>query len=1007
MDDISSESTPAESTDSTSIKPVSSLRSRFENLQVGQSQPPTSPATPRHATSKTDLRPPSNDAQPASPSLRASLDMQRPKSFVGTPYRSTDHVDQLLQLKKRQPTPTKQRPISMFTQRSDPPSVNIESPTSPAQHLNVNLTSATPINRSSSPSAPTSINASPAPSVSHSRTPSRATTPALGARMSAFLQAADQNIDSEKRDVIPMQKLKPQHTAGPPPVNRAGKPKLTNLPALHIDSESLAPNLGTAPRDEISPFSTPPSSSDSASVDHLPPSVARNPKSRASMQFPQHQNYFPSITGQRFVPEPTHETLPKQLSRPTTTTTKSFESRSYPPPPSRLQTARPQIIIPAQDGTDEDLPNLPPRPPRNIQSGRTSPVRQQRIPARTSTDVLRRVSATPQDTAPPFEVPPRRTPQSALTQGFSTTTAPVAVSQKPLAPAIPAPRRSVDSRREDVNLVPATPIINRSADDYDDPPLVPHGGGIAPLTDFPDASQTNRRPPQFNSRPWEIGTGYDTKLFAVSGEFVCTTGYITRAWNLRTGEPCFTLAHAEGIKVSALAFKPTADVNEDGKRLWLGTSLGEIHEIDIPTQSVIQTKPNAHRREIVKLYRHASQIWSLDVEGEFHIWSAGKSGVPSLETIPRTFRTTRGHSASIIVGNKLWLASGKDVYIFQPNGRPEDSFQMFTQPLRQESAGEVTSAATISSKPDLIYFGHSDGKVSIYNKRDYTCVGLVNVSSYKIISLTGAGDYLWAGFSTGKIYVYDTSSTPWRVMKDWQAHDKAVSNIITDRQSLWRMDRLQVISLGHDNVLRIWDGLLEEDWLESRMQERDNEFCSFQEVSAAVLTWNAGATKPSYLRNDKTDNNFFRDYLSSHSPPDIFVFGFQELVDLEDKKVTASESLRHDTRKERTDLKLESFFKSKKKDPTEQEHMSHQYRAWRDHISRCIEDFMSADQSYTLLHTASMVGLFSCIFVKTSLRNRIKQVHASEVKRGMGGLHGNKVSRILLCLQEDESLTDV
>lgn len=96
-------------------------------------------------------------------------------------------------------------------------------------------------------------------------------------------------------------------------------------------------------------------------------------------------------------------------------------------------------------------------------------------------------------------------------------------------------------------------------------------------------------------------------------------------------------------------------------------------------------------------------------------------------------------------------------------------------------------------------------------------------------------------------------------------------------------------------------------------------------------------------------------------------------------------------------LPTESFFKSKKKAPDEQEHMSHQYRAWRDHISRCIEDFLSADHSYALLHTSSMVGLFSCIFVKTSIRGRIKQVHASEIKRGMGGLHGNKVRTLLLC----------
>lgn len=59
---------------------------------------------------------------------------------------------------------------------------------------------------------------------------------------------------------------------------------------------------------------------------------------------------------------------------------------------------------------------------------------------------------------------------------------------------------------------------------------------------------------------------------------------------------------------------------------------------------------------------------------------------------------------------------------------------------------------------------------------------------------------------------------------------------------------------------------------------------------------------------------------------------------------------------------------------------------------------MPATHGYTLLHTSSMVGLFSCVFVKTSLRARIKQVHTAEVKRGMGGLHGNKVSHRVIRL---------
>lgn len=71
------------------------------------------------------------------------------------------------------------------------------------------------------------------------------------------------------------------------------------------------------------------------------------------------------------------------------------------------------------------------------------------------------------------------------------------------------------------------------------------------------------------------------------------------------------------------------------------------------------------------------------------------------------------------------------------------------------------------------------------------------------------------------------------------------------------------------------------------MQEHDADFCDFREVTAVVMTWNAGASKPTSLRHDEQDLNFFRELLQPQDPPDILVFGFQELVDLEDKKVTA------------------------------------------------------------------------------------------------------------------------
>ncbi|GAB7347309.1 hypothetical protein MBLNU459_g3389t2 [Dothideomycetes sp. NU459] len=981
-------SQPPSGTDATSIKPVSSLRSKFENLMQEQ------PATPTVPSRKASLHPLVHDAPPASP-VRASIEMPRPHNFLPAASHGLAKIDPAPLHKKRKPSPPRSRPLSMgpLALQQAPPAVSVQSPQSPPKNLELRLTTATP---TKSPSPPVGSNSvSPAASIRHFRTPSRATTPALEARMSVFLQgsASSEHLpEADKRSLNGNQKPRSQHAgAPPPPVNRAGKPKLPNTSQTNLHSVDpfgkLAPENGDLSADErVSPFNTPPSSSDSTPADQHPPTMPSLSKPKMMGPSPGKRSYFPAVPPGRAVPDASRE----QSTKPTA---RSYEPRS-PLTPSRAQSTHPTDFSTAPDGS-EDVPELPPRPSQDVISGRTSPVRGQRIPARRSMDVPRRASAIVSDPIPQHMPPSRRMPHSALTQGFDRVSAmsssaavpaagPIA-AQKPPPPAVPAPRRSVESRREDVRPARSIPAMNTRittrVDDHEDPPPLPAGAslpGLSPaLNDFPDASQTNRRLPRFKHRPWEIATGYDTKLFAVCGEYVCTTGYITRVWSLRTGESCLTLAHGENVKVTAVAFKPTNDATQEGRRLWLGTSVGEINEVDIPSQSVINTKPNAHpRREIIKMFRHASELWTLDDEGKLHVWS-GQSGMPSLDSTPRSFRVPRGHSCSVIVGHHLWFATGKDIRVFNPSAASEANFQVLLGVLAQEGTGEVTCGTMMSSKPDLVFFGHTDGKVSIYDKNSFKCLGVVAISPYKISSLAGVGDYLWAGYNTGMVYVYDTSVTPWRVMKDWRAHDNPVCSIITDRQSIWKMDRLQVLSLGLDNMVRVWDGMLREDWLETKMQQNDDKFCNFEELTAAVLTWNAGASKPNFLRNDEKDNNFFRDYLSSNISPDIFIFGFQELVDLEDKKMTAK-----------------SFFKSKKKDPTEQEHMSHQYRAWRDHLTRCLEDFMPTDQSYTLLHTASMVGLFSCVFVRSSIRSRIQQVHTAEVKRGMGGLHGNKVCTV-------------
>jgi hypothetical protein len=548
------------------------------------------------------------------------------------------------------------------------------------------------------------------------------------------------------------------------------------------------------------------------------------------------------------------------------------------------------------------------------------------------------------------------------------------------------PSRVVNDLR--APATPSTPIEHRSLDTLAGSSA--RGDASAPvITAYPDTSRTNRSKPYINKGVHEIATNYDSRVFDVCGEFVCATGAYTRAWSVQDGELVMSLAMGEGLKGTAVIFKPGENVDEEGKRIWVGNNHGELLEADVQTQAILNQKPGAHGRyEIIKIYRHFNELWTLDESGTLHVWGPDEKGVPNLSLGPsQSFRVPKGHLFSMVVGDELWHATGKEIRVFLPTLDGRTQFQVLIRPLIQDSAGEVTSGAILASEPDKVYFGHNDGKVSIYSRKDYSCLGVMNVSQYKINSLAGVGRYMWAGFNTGKMTVFDMEQTPWALKKDWQAHKNPVVRVAVDRSSFYKLDRCQVVSLGADNMLRTWDGMLQEDWVEGEMKLKDVEYCSFEKIKALVLTWNAGASTPHSLRYSESDATFVRDLLQNSDSPDIIVFGFQELVDLEDKTATAKR-----------------FLKPKKKEGSDQERMSHQYRDWRNFLAQSLDDHMSSGGLYHVLHTAPLVGLFTCIFVKADLRERISNLSSAEVKRGMGGLHGNKGAIVVRFMVDDTSL---
>jgi hypothetical protein len=73
------------------------------------------------------------------------------------------------------------------------------------------------------------------------------------------------------------------------------------------------------------------------------------------------------------------------------------------------------------------------------------------------------------------------------------------------------------------------------------------------------------------------------------------------------------------------------------------------------------------------------------------------------------------------------------------------------------------------------------------------------------------------------------------------------------------------------------------------MVARENEYCRFRDVKILICSWNIDASKPADLEKSDNDTLFLRSWFNSTESPDIIFVGFQEIIDLESKKMNASE----------------------------------------------------------------------------------------------------------------------
>ncbi|KAI0115514.1 Endonuclease/exonuclease/phosphatase [Nemania sp. FL0031] len=977
---------PQDGPDASSLKPVSSLRSHFESMNKTREESPTATAAATSSSISTPTTappiasapppppvlarqrtpspkpPPIPDTRPARPKSMVLLESGRTKPPPPTPREYTPAPATTATTATLRPTQAA-IPPPLSPKPTRPPAVLVEPPHSPPNNRALSLPTpdaATLLNPdpTKSPATPVSPPSRPF------KIPSRPTTPNFEPRRPSprIITTQPPSPPPPRRSAeLRREREARSPSIVPPPVNRADKPS-SSLPAVGENIPKLEPKPVQLKPEQLSPFSTPPSMASTLENEESPPALPTRPARPMS--------HVPSIVRTNtlpgaFDPPPVHPTV---ANKRRDTETNVFAR----PPPAPSTTINPPALPSRPPAIPESAPKIPANstmklPPRPVRASIANISAADPITVNTAvkTQQPKRISSTP---TTQFAPPTARSHARSMTVDQTSERAPIELREPP--------RRFPAAGTSTVNS---------------DSPTTGTPGTTQTTTAYPDASRINRRPPFAKQGVHEIQTKYDPRKFDVCGEFLCTSGYLTRVWNLHDGELLVSFSHGEGIKATSVAFKPGINVNQEGLRLWIGNNIGEVMEADVATQSIVGNKSNIHGRyEVIKIFRHFNEMWTLDEGGTLHVWGpSGDDRVPNLNNSPhQTYRLAKGHTFSIIVGEELWYATGKEIRIFAPTVNGDTQVQVLMRPLISDGAGEITSGTVLKSQPGKVYFGHSDGKVSIYSQKDFTCLSVLSISTYKINSLAGVGNYIWAAYSTGKISIYDVRSSPWIVKKDWQAHnDNPALKLIADPASFYRLGRQQVLSLGADNMVRAWDGLLQDDFLENEMKSMDSQYSVFEDIKVQALTWNAGASTPSSLRYSDDDAAFIQNLLQSSDCPDILVFGFQELVDLEDKTATAKR-----------------LFKSKKKDATDQERMSHQYRDWRDFLVRSLDDFMPADHLYHLLHTATLVGLFTCIFVKSTLRDRIRNLSSADVKRGMGGLHGNKGAIVVRFMVDDTSL---
>ncbi|KIY62575.1 DNase I-like protein [Cylindrobasidium torrendii FP15055 ss-10] len=529
---------------------------------------------------------------------------------------------------------------------------------------------------------------------------------------------------------------------------------------------------------------------------------------------------------------------------------------------------------------------------------------------------------------------------------------------------------------------------------------------------LPDSTNTSRRMPHMHNIHEGYRTNVPVKMDLYHGHCRMSGTHVVVAENHKIriydisfqDAPIYVLdPKSAGMKAGEMK---CIEFRAGGRYFWVGTSNGCVFEGDTHTGEFTGAKPSAHLQTVTHIFRHADSMITLDESGKALVWTPHAQGEPIRLSnhIPRVVRISEKIDYAKCVNGMLWTAHRKDrMNVGTPQSVPVIRVYDILAPgcvarnvFTTSHAGPITCATILPSDPSHAYAGHEEGFISIWDidtpDRYPVCVEVMKVSTTDVLCMEGVYNRLWTGARSGLVTVYDISQRPWQVTNSWAPHNgMPVVKLQVDPFGVARTRRLCVLTHARDEVLHFWDGMLSVDWMEDQLLKHEQSFSTFRDLNVLIMTWNCDAAKPEHLSGDPANLELLQDVLTSVDSPDVLVFGFQEMIDLESRKLAAKNI-------------VTSLNKKHEDIGPGPEKLGGPYKKWYDRLALTIRLTMPPDCPYVCVTADSLIGLFQCVFVKVSERVSLKSLEVNSVKRGIGGRYGNKGAILSRLVIDDTSL---